>query len=231
MNFTNILILSALVSFLGFLAIYSASPKKFELKIIDNELMALLYSTYFFFPFTIKIRKYKNMKGAYIRRRVERSRYSKYFVYDLVLELSKRSITLLRGKREDKELSKHRDNINKSIMSFKEYSFDICSGNWKIFIILAMVIVPLIMIISHAYSEGFNYTQDIEFQYFIYVYLSSITIIIVSIILSLTINRLTESKNKAKVMSLPKYNIEKKIKEENRDINSEAQKIYDSIIK
>ncbi|MBO7611558.1 MAG: hypothetical protein J6T23_05025 [Elusimicrobia bacterium] len=231
MNFTTILILGILVSFIGFFAIYSASPKRFELKIIDNELIVIVYSTYFFLPFTTKIKQYKNIKEAQIRKRMVQNKHSKYFVYDLILQFSRRSIVLLRGKTEYRELSDHCDNINQAIVSFEEYSFDICSGKWRTFLICVMVIVPLIIILFYTTAEDFNYAQNIEFQYFTYVYLLTITIIILSIILSLTINRLIESKNKTNVISSLNYSAGKNIKEKNRDMDSEAQRIYDSIVK
>ena len=231
MVFTNLLILIILVGFLGFLTIYSVSPKKFELKIINNELIALLYSTYFFLPFTTKIKKYKNIKKAYVRKRVERSKYSKYFVYDLMLESSKRPLIIVKGKREYKKLEEHCEKINQSISSFAEYSFDICRGNWRTFIIIIMVIIPLFMMIPHTCAKDFNYSRDIVFQYFIYVYLSTIAIIAISIILSSMVNRSIESKNQTNVVLSAKNNIEKDVKEQNRDINSEAQRMYDSIIK
>ncbi len=231
MVFTNLLILIVLVSFLGFLTIYSVSPKKFELKIINNELTVLLYSTYFLLPFTTKIRKYKNIKKAYVRRRVEQGKYSEHFVYDLMLESSKRSIIIIKGRREHEELEEHCEKINQSISSFEEYSFDICRGNWRTFIIIIMVIIPIFMMIPHTCAKDFNYSRDIVFQYFIYVYLSTIAIIAISIILSSMVNRSIESRNQTNVVLSVKNNIEKDVKEQNRDINSEAQRMYDSIIK
>ena len=43
--------------------------------------------------------------------------------------------------------------------------------------------------------------------------------------------RSIESKNQTNVVLSAKNNIEKDVKEQNRDINSEAQRMYDSIIK
>ena len=231
MNFKIILILSILTSVLGLIAIYSASSKKFELKLINNELIALLYSTYFFFFFTTKIKQYKDIQLAHIRQRTIQDKHSKYFVYDLVLQLSKKSIILVRGKTEYREISDHCDNINKSIGSLKEYSFDICRGKWRTFVILIMVIAPLIIMLAYTSAQDFNYSQDIEFQYFTYVYLLTITIIIISIMLSLMVNRSIESKKQTNVISSVNYIKEKNIEEKNRDINSEAQRMYDSIIK
>ncbi|WP_372519540.1 hypothetical protein [Candidatus Ruminimicrobiellum ovillum] len=231
MNFTAILVLNILVAFLGFLIIYLSAPKKFELKIINNELTALLYSTYFFLPFTTKIRKYKNIKEAYVRRRLTMDKRSVYYVYDLMLKSSKRSITILKGWDEDKKLKEYCDKINKSISFFEEYSLDICGADWRKFTIFLMVIFPLIIILAESNSKNFNYSQNIAFQYFLYIYLSTMAIITISIMLSLTINRSIEYKKQTNVISSVNYIKEKNVEEKNRDINSEAQRMYDSIIK
>ncbi|MBQ4178478.1 MAG: hypothetical protein II598_01905, partial [Elusimicrobia bacterium] len=64
-----------------------------------------------------------------------------------------------------------------------------------------------------------------------YVYLLTITIIIMFTMLSLMVNRSIESKKQTNVISSVNYIKEKNIEEKNRDINSEAQRMYDSIIK
>lgn len=232
MNFTIILVLSMLVGFLELLAIYSVSTKTFEIKIINNELIAIKYSTYLLLPFTTKIRRYKNIKEAYIRKRKKMDRYGIYNVYDLMLQLSKRSTVIVKEKRTDKDLLRYCEKINKAIKFFKEYTLYIHKGGkGKIAVIFLFFIIPLVLFLGYSGGKNFNFAQDIEFQYFVYVYLITSAIIIFFMLLSLTINRLIITKNNEKVISSLTYSAEQQLKEKSNDMSSDANKIYDSIIK
>ena len=112
-------IFGIIISIFELAFIYASSPKKLELTIIDNIPTAIIYTNYFFLPFTTKIRKYKNIKKAYIKNRIERGKNSSYTVYDLFLKFDKKSIVLFKGKRTEEDLLKDCEKINQSINSFE----------------------------------------------------------------------------------------------------------------
>ena len=121
MDFLFVFVVGLLISIFELAFIYAVSPKKFELKIIDNSLIAIIYKNYFFLPFTTKIRKYKGIEEAHIKSRIEKNKNSSYTVYDLVLKFSKKSIVLFKGNKDKEELTEYCKKINQSIVSFEEY--------------------------------------------------------------------------------------------------------------
>ena len=116
----NLFVVAALLSILELIFLHLVSPRKIELTVVDALPTATVYSNYFFLPFTTKIRKYKDIKQAYINSRIQRDKHSTYKVYDLVLEYSERSVILFQGKRTDEDLLKYCDKINLFITSFED---------------------------------------------------------------------------------------------------------------
>ena len=74
MDFLFIFSVGVIVSICELAVLYVVTPKKFELKIIDNIPTAIISKNYFFLPFTIKIKKYKDIRESYIRSREERDK-------------------------------------------------------------------------------------------------------------------------------------------------------------
>jgi len=219
-DFLFIFSVGVIVSICELAVLYVVTPKKFELKIIDNIPTAIISKDYFFLPFTIKIKKYKDIKESYIRSREERDKYSTYTVYDLFLKFSNKSIILFNGKRNKKDMLKYCEQINQSILSFEECTInEFKTGKEKNIILLILLFVPLIFFIAPIINNT-NYTKDLDYLLYLYIYITATSITTVFVLLSLVINRRINLENNGK-------NKDKK----NIDIDSESKRIYDSLIK
>ncbi len=224
---SNVLGIGALLSILELMLLYFMSPKKIELTTIDGYLTAVVYSNYFFLPFTTKIRKYKDIKKAYISSRRKRSKAGYYTVYDLILKYSKKSVVLFGEYSREKDLLEYCDKINKFILSHEDCVInDSKTKKGKIITLCVSIFVPSIIFI--AALAGKTNPKDMEYLIFLHGYAIAVVIVLVFVLLSLTVNRYISSSDEKKVISqIGKINESKK----NIDINSEAKRIYDSIIK
>ncbi len=107
MDFLLVFIVGCLISVFELAFIYAISPKQLKIQIVNNQPIVTIYTSYFFLPFTIKVRKYKDLQEAYIKNRIENGKKSYYTVYDLVLRFSKETIVLFKGNEDKKELLKY----------------------------------------------------------------------------------------------------------------------------
>lgn len=238
MNFTPtapiepILIISFIIFVVELCVLNTLSSRRFEFKVIDNNFTMIMYSTYFLLPFTIKIKKYINIKEAYTRTRLMRSRYGSYNVYDLIVKFSKGSKVLFNGKSSEKDLLKYRKKINEAIASFEEYTInDHKSMSAKIIILFVMLFAPSAIFFPFI-NGSTNNQSDISYQIFFSAYLLATAVIITITLLSLLINHYTNIKSTEKQSSIPINNNKIKIIDtEDTNISSEATKIYDSLIK
>lgn len=223
MDILLVFLIGLLISIFELSFVYTVSPKEFELKIIDNIPNVTIHATYFFLPFTTKIRKHKGLEEAYIRSRKKRTKYSTYEVYDLVLKFPKKSVTLFDGQREKEDLLEYCKKINKALKSFEECYINKPSAmsNKKAIFILFLV-TPLFVFIPYKHSN--SYISDITKNF--YVYLATTGILAMFVILSLIVNLFINAKNNKNDMLIVDYNKKEKI-----DLDSEAAKINDSIIK
>ena len=217
-------IVGLLISIFELAFIYAASPKKFELRIVNNTPVAIIYTSYFFLPFTTKIREYVNLQEAYIKSRVERNKNSSYMVYDLVLKFSKKSIVLFRGKKTEEELLDYCKTINNSIASFEDCCIEEPTiTSKKTAVLIVLFFSPLLIFIPPKHSKN-SYITDITQNF--YIYLIATGILATFIILSLIVNLFINAKNNRNVVLKTDYNVKKNI-----DIDSEAKRINDSLIK
>ncbi len=224
MDFLFVFIVGLIISIFELAFIYVASPKKFELKIIDNTIIAIIYKNYFFLPFTTKIKRYKDIKEACIKSRIEKNKYSSYTVYDLVLNFQKKSIILFKSNKDREELEEHCKKINQSIVSFEEcFISEPTITSKKTAILIVLFFSPLLIFIPPKHSRN-SYITDITQNF--YIYLVTTGILATFMILSLIINLFINAKNSKDITLLTDYN-----KKENVDIDSEAKRINDSIIK
>ena len=225
MNFSFIFIIAVVISICELAVLYIVTPKKFELKIIDNILMAIISKDYFFLPFTTKVRKYKGIQEAYIRSREERGRYSKYTVYDLILKFPKKAVVLFYGKMNKKGMLKYCEQINKSIVSFEECDItEFKIGKEKKIILLILLFVPLVFFIAPIINNT-NYTKDLDYLLYLYIYITATSITTIFVLLSLIVNRRMNLEHNGKII------ITKNKDKECIDMDSEAKRIYDSLIK
>lgn len=224
MDFLFLFITGIFLSFFGLVFLHIASPTKFELKIIDNTPTAIIYTNYFFLPFTIKIRKYKDIKGAYVESRIQKGKHITYTVYDLVLKFPKKSIVLFMGKKNRENILKYCEKINQSIASFEEcFLTEPAVISRKTVLLILLVCLPLFILMPSKNSRD-SYMTDITRN--MYIYLTAAGVLAIFIILSLFINLLINSVNKRNDKLFVDYN-----KKENVDIDSEAKRINDSLIK
>lgn len=230
---TEVFGVAALLSILELILLYSMSPKKIELTTVDSSLTAIVYSNYFLLPFTTKISKYKNIKGASIRSRKKRSKAGYYTVYDLILKYSQRSVVLFEGKTREKDLLKHCEKINQFIVSSKDCVInDSNTKKGKITALIISIFFPSAIFLSALIGK--TSPKDTEYLYFLHGYLVAVVIVLTFTLLSLTVNHyINSSNNKNVVFKTGKINddINKNKDIKNIDINSEAKRIYDSIIK
>ena len=218
-----VFLIGLLISIFELSFVYAVSPKEFELKIVDNIPNVTIHAAYFFLPFTTKIRNYKGLEEAYIRSRTKRTKYSTYEVHDLVLKFSKKSVTLFEGWREKEDLLEYCKEINKALKSFEECYINKPStmSNKKAIFILFLV-TPLFVFIPYKHSD--SYISDITQNF--YIYLATTGILAIFVILSLIVNLFINTTNSKKDTLIVDYNKKEKI-----DLDSEAAKINNSIIK
>lgn len=218
------LIFASIVVFVELLFIYSASPKKLEIKFIGTNSITVIYGSYFFLPFTTKVKKYKDLKRAYIQERIEKNKSNTYKLYDLVLEFPKKSLVLFKNKNKDNTLLEYCDQINKSISYFEDcfISEDTAISKTKAILIL-FIFTPLACFFPPKHSEK-NYFEDLT-QHFNILILAS-GILLLFIMLSLIVNLFINIKNSKSFTVLMDYNIKEKV-----DIDSETKRINDSVIK
>lgn len=218
------LIFASVAVFFELLFIYSASPKKLEIRFINNISIVTIYGSYFFLPFTTKIIKYKNLKKAYIKERIEKNKTRTYKVYDLVLEFEKKSKIIFKGRSEADELLQYCDKINKSISSFENcFISEHTSISKTKALLLLLIFTPLACFIPPKRSEK-SYLEDVTQHFYILILASGILLFF--IMLSLIVNLFVNIKNSKSSTILTDYNVK-----ENLDIDSEAKRINDSIIK
>ena len=225
---TKLLIISGLLSFLELMLLYVLSPKKIKLTVVESSPAAIVYSNYFFLPFTTKIRRYKDIKEAYIRSRREIDKHGSYLVYDLVLKYSTKSVVLFRGERTEKDLLKHCEKINHYIASFEECIINVSqTKKLKIVAVYMLVSVPLILFAAALLGDT-DPQYDMGYVYCFYGYLITTAITMVFILLSWVVNRYMDSLNTNSI-SIDDSDTYKK--EQNSNIDSESKKIYNSVIK
>ncbi len=228
---SNVLGIGILLSLLELILLSFMSPKKIELTTVDSYLTAIVYSNYFFLPFTTKIRKYKDIKEAYITSRKKHSRGGDYTVYDLILKYSKSLVVLFDGYPREKDLVEYCDKINKFIASSEDCVVnDSKTKKGKFVALFISIFAP--SIIFMAALVGKTSPKDAEYLLFLHGYSIAIVIVLLLVLLSLTVNRYTNSSDEKKVISqIYKINNNANKTKKNVDVNSEAQRIYDSIIK
>ncbi|MBR3628457.1 MAG: hypothetical protein IKN42_06395 [Elusimicrobia bacterium] len=222
MDLTGILIFAFIAAFFELLFIYSSSPKNLEIKFIGANSIAIIYGSYFFLPFTTKVKKYKDLKRAYIQERIEKNKSNTYKVYDLVLEFQKKSLVLFKNKNKDNTLLEYCDKINKSISSFENcFISEHTSISKTKALLLLLIFTPLACFIPPKRSEK-SYLEDVT-QHF-YILLAATGILLFFIILSLIVNLFLKIKNNKNTTLTVEYNIKE-------NIDSEAKRINNSIIK
>ena len=223
-EFLFVFIIGVLISIFELAFIYAASPKKFELKIIDNNPIAIIYTSYFFLPFTTKIRKYKNIQEAYITSRIEKRKHSSCTVYDLMLKFPKKSIVLFGNKNNKNDILTYCDKINKSINSFEDCIIEEPAiASKKTAVIILLVCSPFLIFIPPKHSRN-SYITDITQNF--HIYLIATGILAIFMILSLLINLFINVKSDTNLIVSSDYN-----KKENIDLDHESKRINDSIIK
>lgn len=224
MDFLFVFIVGLLISIFELAFIYAVSPRKFELQIVNNIPIAIIYAKYFFLPFTTKIRKYKGIQEAYIKSRIEKGKYSSYTVYDLVLKFPKKTIILFKGDKDKEELSEYCKKINQSIASFEAcFISEPTITSKKTAILIVLFFSPLLIFIPPKHSRN-SYITDITHNF--YIYLVATGILAAFMMLSIIINLFINAKNNKDITFSTDYNTK-----ENVDIDSEAKRINDSIIK
>ena len=222
MDLIGILIFAFIVVFFDLLFIYSSSPKNLEIKFIGTNSITIIYGSYFFLPFTTKVKKYKDLRRAYIKERIEKNKSNSYKVYDLVLEFQNKSIVLFKNKNKDNALLEYCDKINRSISNYEDCFISEHTAISKTKALLILIIfTPLICFIPPKHSKN-SYLEDIQQHFYILIVASGILLLF--IILSLIVNSFTNL-NKKNTSTID-YN-----KKENIDMDSEIKRINDSLIK
>ena len=201
---------SGLLSFLELIWLYSMSLKQIKLTVIDGFPTLILCSNYFFLPFTIRIKRYKDIKEAYVSRRNVLYRGRWYWVYDLILKYSKKSVVLFRGEQTEGTLLEYCQKVNQFLVSFEDcIIFDSKIHKLKTTVLYLLIFGPIILFAA-ALLGDVNF-KNTEYIYCLYGYLITTAITMVFVLLSLMINRSTEYKKQTNVISSVNYIKEKNI--------------------
>ena len=237
-----IISIAILVNIAELIIIHKLYPKKIELKAIDGTPTAIVYSKYFFLPFTTKIRQYKNIEEAYVRKKIKR-RHRKYshstyeVYYDLILRYSQNKTKILfYEKWNEKEILKYCEQINQFKISLEDTVINENKSKYgNVVIIVAMLIIPLFLFIHADGIDIIEYTTDEVYVFFHRICLIATGILVMFLLSSLVVNYFMYSSKKKKFMMPTKTNNNAnksiEINKNNISNDTEAKKIYDSIIK
>ncbi len=225
MNFEVLFVIGVLISIAELFVIHFFSAKKFELTFVDGAPVAIMYTCYFFLPFTIKANKYKNLQKAFVRDRLKETKKSTYKVYDIFLKFPDKTIVLLKDEFSDEEALKKCENINKAIASSEEYCLGEISVKDKagqllsLFCLLAVIMfVPLI-------NRHTGYFDSEKMIRNLYVFLFATGIVVNFCLISFIVNAFIGMFDKRKKNDLASCN------DSDTDIDLEAKKIDDFLIK
>ena len=223
MEILYVVLSACFITFFELAIVSTFFPIKFDLKFVDNLSIAVIYKKYFLLPFTTKKIHYKNLQKAFIRSRVVRTKTSSYTVYDLMLQFPKKNKILFSGEKKEVDLIKYCDKINDSIRAFEYCEISKDNKNKTIGLFLLLFLTPFFILIPSKYSKN-NYITDITDNFYIVVIASGILSVffLLSFIVNIFVNVLNKNINKINI----DYN-----KKENVDIDSEAKRINDSLIK
>ena len=221
MDINSILFFGSIACVLELLFVYSAPAKKIE--IIGNLPIVIVYTNYFFLPFTTKITQYKDLKKAYV---METGFNTKGFraIYSLFLKFPKKEINVL-SSTDKAYLSKECEKINNAISVGNKYTI---SDNNSISRTVAMLLATPV-----AFYYALLYFKDktATFMPFfdpILIMAASLCMFSVLAVLSLILNLFKKVKDNNSVIKQAEH-----IYDEKRSVNvdSEAKRINDSIIK
>ena len=225
MNFTIILLFGAITVFIDLIIIHVFSDKTFKLTFVNKKPIVTIKTKYFFLPLTTKIKEYNDFQGAYVQEKISRktnrqnnSRHvSTSIRYALILEFAyRRKITFFDNEMTNISLSKYRDEINDSLKTCQEYS--ISKNNPKYSKINKIFTTIMVLLISVIGSLVFSKIKLNDYSISTFIFIA--TILMLSLLLTLSLKMNNSKKN-----SQTLYN------NENINIDSEADKINDSIIK
>jgi len=223
-DLTGILIFASIAVLFELFFLYVASPKQLKIEFINNISIVTIYGSYFFLPFTTKITKYRDLKKAYIKERIENNKGHTYKVYDLILEFQANSIVVFKGKSKEETLLQYCDQINKSVSSFEDcFISEYTSISKAKALLFLLIFTPLVCFIPPKHSKN-TYLQDVTDHF--YILMAATGLLAVFIILSLLVNLFINAGSKERQSLTIDYN-----KKENVDIDSEAKRINDSLIK
>ena len=182
----EIIVLGFLICFIELVFVYFFSPKKFEVKAINNILVGVIYSNYFLLPLTTKIIKYDNLKKAFIRGIKD---YKGVF-YDLLLEFTTTTIILFRRKEDKENLLSSCNKINESIASFKGCIIEEtgCVSKrisiWLVQLVFLVVLLIAIQLTKESYNKELPY---ILFKAYMVAFVAFAVLLAISLILNLLI--------------------------------------------
>ena len=194
-----------------------------QLKFINNISISIIYTSYFFLPLTTKIVKYNNIRKAYIQK-TGIIMSSWYIVYSIFLKFPKTTKEILSSANKE-YLLKECKKINDAISDYKEYSIsknDNITRVGAVFIILSVLSLLLV-------SSNF---KDIEVTFCLgYIAFVSLIMFSICIVLSLLVNFYKKRNNNNYIINKKdgyynSYNTKEKV-----NIDSEAKRINDSLIK
>ena len=181
----EIIVLGFLICFIELIFVYFFSPKKFEVKIVNNILIGIIYSNYFLLPLTTKIIKYDNLKKAFIRDIKD----CKGVFYDLLLEFATITVILFKRKEDKESLLNSCNKINESIASFKDCVIEEtgCVSK-KISIWLVQLVFLFILLITIQLSKGL-YNKELLYI-FLKAYIVAFVIFATHLVINLILNLL-----------------------------------------
>ena len=224
MDLTGIIIFASIAVLFELFFLYVASPKQLKIEFINNISIVTIYGSYFFLPFTTKITKYRDLKKAYIKERIENNKGHNYTVYDLMLEFQTNSIVVFKGKSKAETLLQYCDQINKSVSFFEDcFISEYTSISKAKMLLFLLICTPLVCFIPPKHSKN-TYLQGVTNHF--YILMAATGLLAVFIILSFIVNLFINVGPVKRQLITIDYN-----KKENVDIDSEAKRINDSLIK
>ena len=209
--------------------IYFSPPKKIEIDSASNTAPLKIYTNYFFFPFRTKVTEYHTLKNAELSVNRDTLSAEKHNIYELVLHLPGKNILLKKGNR--KELLKECEAIIQSINSSKKY-ISSNDSSFNMGIVVCFFAVVLFVLFAN-YIPEIKKVNDEYAEAIIVSYMIATIAFFIFVISSIILNHSDKDKKNTKKTEIDdkEDGANKQSVEEDNNLSTAAQKIYDSLIK
>lgn len=228
-DFTLMFAAGIMIGLLGLIFVFIHSQKTIEIKYVDNIPIIFISSAMFFLPLTLITRKYKNPQKIFLKERKENAGF---VYYDFILSCATKEVLLFYGRwindKEEGMLVRRAKAVNKALNSCEKYVEKKITIKERFAVVYRMLSYMVFVAILSVGTVWIG--SGVLFKELVYVFLISISMILLLCALSLLINKGIDIFNNEKDLSV-NYDVHDINIVNDADINSQIKDINDSLIK